>query len=316
MKTFKQLVMVFITTFFTNNLSAQTTNFFDDFNDTIFKKEWTVVNPNPESFVFSGIESQAVFYASPLNGGSDLNEETNYNAPRIIFKVDTGGTWEIETKFSFVGFSDFSATGLFGLGSSVILDSEIKNVVLRAFDASVPTPEIIRTSCSDSSYYLGNTFLRLSYDNQTYKIYVSDDSLNWKQLSCNLTEKLHYIGITTIRQPLDGDSGSFAAATYHYFKYVANITTGIKPNSNTNNNLMAFAHPNNKIITVKSKLEKSEMVNVEIFNMEGTLCYQSKTLFNANEDYLNIDVNQFKKGIYIVRLISDNSIISNKVVLN
>ena len=77
------------------------------------------------------------------------------------------------------------------------------------------------------------------------------------------------------------------------------------------NNFVVKIYPN----PVRSKLHfspKKSVEEIQIYNLEGEKVYQSNSLFKTT---VNINVNSFKKGLYLVRLVQKKQTYTSRVLL-
>ena len=84
--------------------------------------------------------------------------------------------------------------------------------------------------------------------------------------------------------------------------------TGILGNS-VDNSIYIYPNPNDGIFKVKSQ---SKISTVEIINILGTVVFSQK----INADTATIDLTKESGGIYIVKVISDQGSINQKIIVN
>lgn len=79
--------------------------------------------------------------------------------------------------------------------------------------------------------------------------------------------------------------------------------------------LSIFPNPTDGLLNVSFTTDKSQSVKIEIFSMNGEMIY-SKDYGNINGSFdKQIDLSSVAKGIYILRLISDNGTTNEKILL-
>ena len=101
---------------------------------------------------------------------------------------------------------------------------------------------------------------------------------------------------------------NFAANTKdnaNRFQLIFNSTSGI--NNPTNNQSVIYLTENNIQIQSENQIDR-----VEVYNAIGQLIYQS----NEKSNQLSVNVSGFTRGTYIVRLITNQKIHTQKLVIN
>jgi hypothetical protein len=127
------LTVLAVISFATSTLYAQVP-FSEDFNGTSLDARWTVVNLNPDSSVqLTGTNLNIV--ASYNDGGPDLYNGSNHNAPRLFQPVDTNLDWTIETKFDFAPTDNYQDAGLLSADTNGVItdDSQCDRLAMRSF---------------------------------------------------------------------------------------------------------------------------------------------------------------------------------------
>jgi hypothetical protein len=80
--------------------------------------------------------------------------------------------------------------------------------------------------------------------------------------------------------------------------------------------LLIFPNPTEGLLNVSFTTDRSQSVKIEILSMNGEMIY-SKDYGNINGSFdKQIDLSSVAKGIYILRLISDNGTTNEKIVLD
>lgn len=104
------------------------------------------------------------------------------------------------------------------------------------------------------------------------------------------------------------DRGTFDLCIFSQFP------VGIKENV-IENSLNVFPNPANDKLTVKFNTSKVNNLSVKISDVEGKVVYsRNESNFSGNFNE-NINVSNFGKGVYMIQIISDNSITTEKVVI-
>ena len=97
-------------------------------------------------------------------------------------------------------------------------------------------------------------------------------------------------------------------------------TTGIGPQKIMNKQNIInsiYPNPNSSELNVSFTLVKYGLTKIMITNNEGKdIKNVSESFFNEGNNLINININDLSNGIYYINIIQDNSIISNKFIIN
>ena len=86
-------------------------------------------------------------------------------------------------------------------------------------------------------------------------------------------------------------------------------TTGIEENA-FDTGINIFPNPTTGIVTLRSE---KELLSCNIYNMLGECIYQSE--INNPQPSITIDLSKEAKGIYFIKLIDINNIVTNKKII-
>jgi plastocyanin len=87
--------------------------------------------------------------------------------------------------------------------------------------------------------------------------------------------------------------------------------SGLALNENALNTITISPNPSNGIFSINSANLDIIEVEIEIYNLQGTVVYKASTF--ANE---SIDLCQQPKGIYLLKVKSGNKVLTNKIILD
>jgi hypothetical protein len=78
-----------------------------------------------------------------------------------------------------------------------------------------------------------------------------------------------------------------------------------------------FPNPFNPTTTISFNLDKSESVNMSIFDLNGTEVYGviNNQFYSAGQHSINIDVSELPSGLYFYQLQSGKNISTKKMLL-
>ncbi len=89
---------------------------------------------------------------------------------------------------------------------------------------------------------------------------------------------------------------------------------GIKENSDINS-YSVFPNPANDKLNIYCNMNTSSPITVCMEDIQGKLISRSQLMMGKGENHLSIDVSDINKGIYFVRLSTENSNMTKKVII-
>jgi hypothetical protein len=125
--------------------------------------------------------------------------------------------------------------------------------------------------------------------------------VDWNEVNINLSSGFRYVRYSA---PKEG-YGNIAEVEF----YGKDFGTGISPISDTKN-LMVFPNPATEQITIKNVSANSM---VSIYTIEGKQIYSQRI---SKDGEVNVDVSQFIRGIYLVKINGSGSAITEKIIIN
>jgi hypothetical protein len=194
--------------------------FTDDFDGATLNPAWTVVNPNPDSSVGLSGSGTLSMSASPLNGGSDLYPDTNYNAPRVLQAIDASSNWTIETEVFFDPANNYQDAGILlaKTASAFTSPDDYWRVAMRSFYPD-GGGNVIRSVGNYVPYTGTTSYLKVSKQGTKYTGWWSDNGTDWiLGGAATNTESWDYAGLTATRQPWDGQMSVYSNADFDYFR--------------------------------------------------------------------------------------------------
>ena len=87
--------------------------------------------------------------------------------------------------------------------------------------------------------------------------------------------------------------------------------SGLELNENALNTITISPNPSNGIFSINSDNSDLIEVEIEIYNLQGTIVYKASTF--ANE---SIDLSKEPKGIYLLKVKSGKKVLTNKLILD
>lgn len=87
--------------------------------------------------------------------------------------------------------------------------------------------------------------------------------------------------------------------------------------SEKRNNLMIFPNPANISTTINLSLNYPDNIYLDVVNSNGQIVFQKVEHLNSGSNSINLNVSEYKSGIYLVRMISEEGrIYSSKLVVS
>lgn len=95
---------------------------------------------------------------------------------------------------------------------------------------------------------------------------------------------------------------------------VVEETTGIDDTNSDNSSFLIYPNPvSNGKLTIKPLENSGKIKAFEIYGLTGKKVM--KTVFNSNQDELSIDVSDFRSGIYFIKIVTQESNYSQKIII-
>lgn len=216
--------LCFIVLYSTSSLLVAQTNtcgFLDDFSHHTLDEDWIIVNKNPDSR-FVPHNGTLEIVASPLNGGSDLwpHPLSNFNGPRLVRPIE--GDWLAEALVFLTPTSMFQSAGFVLINEEDSSSDEVSRFNEYAYHSFGDQTQMIYGANNPADRtFIENVpmYLRLKKEGITYSTWHSTDGIEWISTgSRDMETPVHYFGITSLRQPWDGDMSLYTHAVYDYVK--------------------------------------------------------------------------------------------------
>ena len=80
---------------------------------------------------------------------------------------------------------------------------------------------------------------------------------------------------------------------------------------NESNLISVFPQPAKNSLNIQVKLNNNEINTLDLYNSQGKIL--SSNVLNKNDENINLDVSQFKSGIYFIKVHSKNNLYTKKV---
>lgn len=205
-----------------NFVPKKTRPFSDIFTkDTSVNPRWTVAEPNAGSSIQIG-KSGLLLDASALNGGSDLWPSTNYNASLLLQPLSSSLNWTITTKIAFQVTNNYMGAGLVLTTQTSGFNSGSSFHRFEYGDNPQPGIESFTNGSPGPNYAAFDgklVYLALQKSGTTYTYSYSTDGKTWTPVS-TITDATNftYVGLISIRQPYDGQTGVDSKPKFKYFK--------------------------------------------------------------------------------------------------
>ena len=100
---------------------------------------------------------------------------------------------------------------------------------------------------------------------------------------------------------------------------VVNVVTGINSNaSERGRTFLIYPNPANDFISINLNIDeilKSKSITINIFDLLGSVCFQSEIDTNSTSEPININTSELSNGSYILSISSENYIANQKLVI-
>ena len=202
--------------------------FSDGFSGKNLNQGWTVASRNADSSVALTGKGYLEIKASPLNGGSDLFNSTNYSAPVLLQPVSATSNWTVQTQINFAPTNNYQSAGvlLATQPGGFTAQSQYNRVAETAFYPD-GGGNVVR--CDNTTvivaYNHPTTFYKVvktgsAAKGWTYNVDYSPDGKTWTFCGTSAADKTAYgyVGLFAIRQPWDNNTQVYSVADFNYFK--------------------------------------------------------------------------------------------------
>jgi hypothetical protein len=286
--------------------SLAQTLFSDEFSGTVLNPAWIIINPNPAGLVVLTDSGELLVHASAQNGGSDIYNVTNFNAPQIYQPVDTGNhSWLIETKLRFDCTNDYQGAGFDLHVSPDARDSTAAiRIIEKQFSPDWMGASVLAVNTNDSVYTDSIIYLRCSRSTDSLRVWYSADSISWNYLGGMPDTPIYYAGLFAVRQPWDAATNVDSYAYFDYFH--ASGTTAIADVSAINI-INVYPNPTNGKFTLSGLTTGRQ---VDIYNALGQAVLGLKTSSLQQE----VDLSAVADGIYILRISAADGVAERELI--
>ncbi len=192
--------------------------FLDEFDTQALDPCWEIISPNPDSVVWqdSG-EGVLTLVASPLNGGSDYFDTTNYDAPRVLHTAPAGD-WTVSVRLRFDPTQNYQGAGIlicFADGD----DTDCWRVAERSYYPP-GGGSVVHVVGDYVRYSEPEVFLKVEKRGDDYTgWFKASESDSWTQNGTKSnTGPVGRIGVFAIRQAWDGDLATYSLADFDWYE--------------------------------------------------------------------------------------------------
>ena len=264
-----------------------------DFSTFYFDKDFYLIKYNSESgstdwifeynralendrvYDFVIDENNSAFYLC----GETYGNNANSNDMSVV-KVDQSGSFVWDVHYN--GTASGSIDGI----RSATIDS-IGNIYVTGFSQEATGGQDYTTIMYDGS------------GNQIWKIHYQGGYCQANAICLDYNNDVIITGFTT---------PSMASSQFRTVKY--STATGITTNNRNFSNVKVFPNPTNGIFII----EGNNIQRIEIKNVNGVNGGDIKDV-TTNKKQLEIDLSQYPKGIYLIKVLTDKGVAVKKVVL-
>ena len=149
-------------------------------------------------------------------------------------------------------------------------------------------------------------------DDNNNEIYAFNSALSsnnqWQQFSVDLSSVASQ---SITRFVIFIDQGVVNWDLYFLDDFNLSSTPLLINEINESNYISVFPQPAKNSLNIHVKLNNNEINTLDLYNSQGKIL--SSTVLNKNTEKINLDVSQFKSGIYFIKVHSKNNLYTKKV---
>lgn len=149
-------------------------------------------------------------------------------------------------------------------------------------------------------------------DDNNNQIYAYNSALSsnnqWQQFSVDLSSVASQ---SITRFVMFIDQGVVNWDLYFLDDFNLSSTPLLINEINESNYISVFPQPVKNSLNIQVKLNNSEINTLHLYNSQGKIL--SSNVLNKNDENINLDVSQFKSGIYFIKVHSKNNLYTKKV---
>tara|TARA_B110000008_G_scaffold109125_1_gene112156 strand:- start:1485 stop:2834 length:1350 start_codon:yes stop_codon:yes gene_type:complete len=149
-------------------------------------------------------------------------------------------------------------------------------------------------------------------DDNNNEIYAYNSALSsnnqWQQFSVDLSSVASQ---SITRFVMFIDQGVVNWDLYFLDDFNLSSTPLLTNDINESNLINVFPQPAKNSLNIQVKLNNSEINTLDLYNSQGKIL--SSNVLNKNDKNINLDVSQFKSGIYFIKVHSKNNLYTKKV---
>lgn len=211
----------------------------------------------------------------------------------VFLSTNNGTSWnEVNT-----GLSDKTINALAVYGTTILAGANNDGVFISTNNGANWTAVNNMTNVSVWSFAIsGNNIFAGTYDG----VFIStDNGVNWATVNTDLTTDYIYSLVVS-------GTNLFAGSNKGVWKRPLSEMVGIKDISSSSIKINIYPNPATTNITI----ECSKQAVIEILNVQGQ-CIQSLAL---NAEITNIDISALPKGMYFIKMKTENNIETGKFI--
>ena len=149
-------------------------------------------------------------------------------------------------------------------------------------------------------------------DDNNNEIYAYNSALSsnnqWQQFSVDLSSVASQ---SITRFVMFIDQGVVNWDLYFLDDFNLSSTPLLTNEINESNLINVFPQPAKNSLNIQVQLNNSEINTLDLYNSQGKIL--SSNVLNKNDENINLDVSQFKSGIYFIKVHSKNNLYTKKV---
>ncbi len=258
--------------------------------------------------VFNAFTNNTIFDAKVR---IDANDETNFTASDLAGKFKEGfpNSGDYTIRVSKDGYFDWQST--YTLNHGDLIDIDIQLIPLTEISDTIYTDVNINDSttvCIDASFSIDTSYLSNGNTASMFGNWITDAN-GCLTYSANENSGNYVDSICIVV----ADDGNIETEASVVIVSVINDVTSSITNTFNDGTFTLLKNPVNDRLYIRSNLDKREILNLSIYNINGQNVFQQQN--SAFNELFSIPVNNFEKGLYILSIQSQKGIGTIKFIV-
>jgi len=181
----------------------------------------------------------------------------------------------------------------------------------------LPVPELIEPSIdSDKNTTQISWYYTSKFNENTFELQVKRDDFDWITLSNSITDNFYTININDysdykyrVRAKY---KDKWTIESWSEEKSINKLTTSVNSIENLNNNVKIYPQPAIDELNIEFNLPNTNK-QITIFTLNGSVIFNTFAEENGNK--LKLNVGNWNKGIYLLKIQTNKDVFTEKIIL-